>query len=60
MHTSWLADRPNRTFDVLLVHYGENANYGLRDADYYAARKGLQVGADGLCASGASPSRPGV
>ncbi len=42
MHGSWLADRPNRTFDVLLVHYGANANYGRSDADYYAARKGFK------------------
>ncbi len=42
MHASWLADRPNRTFDVLLVHYGANANFGRCDADYYAARQGFK------------------
>lgn len=42
MHASWLADRPNRTFDVLLMHYGTVENYGRSDADYYAARKGFK------------------
>jgi len=42
MHGSWLADRPNRTFDVLLVHYGADANYGRSDADYYASRQGFK------------------
>lgn len=42
MHLSWLEDRPRRSFDVLLVHYGSVPNYGRCDADYYAARKGFK------------------
>lgn len=42
MHGSWLADRPARTFDVLLVHYGKQQNYGRSDADYYLSRRGFK------------------
>jgi hypothetical protein len=42
MHASWLVDRPRRTFDLMLIHYGTADNYGRSDADYYAARKGFK------------------
>ncbi len=42
MHGEWLSDRERRAFDILLVHYGANENYGRTDADYYAARKGFK------------------
>lgn len=42
MHGSWLADRPKRTFDVLLIHYGKVEHYGRSDADYYLASKGFK------------------
>jgi hypothetical protein len=42
MHGSWLADRPNRTFDVLLIHYGRVRNFGRSDADHYLARRGFK------------------
>jgi hypothetical protein len=42
MHGSWLADRPARSFDVFLVHYGKHADFGRRDADYYLSRRGFK------------------
>lgn len=42
MHASWLADRPARTFDVFLVHYGKRADFGRGDADYYVSRRGFK------------------
>ena len=42
MHGSWLADRGARSFNVFLVHYGNNAGFGRDAADHYLSRKGFK------------------
>jgi hypothetical protein len=42
VHASWLADRPSRAFDVFLIYYGRQADFGRGDADHYLARQGFK------------------
>jgi hypothetical protein len=42
VHASWLADRPARTFDVFLIHYGQHDGFGRADADHYQCRTGFK------------------
>jgi hypothetical protein len=41
-HLSWLSDRDNCTFDMFLIYYGERADFGRAEADYYLSRKGFK------------------
>lgn len=42
LHAGWLADRPSRTFDVFLIHYGDEENFARADADYYHVAQGFK------------------
>lgn len=42
VHRSWLADRDARTFDVFLIYYGRQTDFGRSEADHYLARQGFK------------------
>jgi hypothetical protein len=42
MHASWLSDPARRSFDVLLIHYGNRPDFGRDVADHYLSRKGFK------------------
>jgi hypothetical protein len=42
LHASWLNRSAPRTFDLLLVYYGNRTGFGAADATHYLARKGLK------------------
>jgi hypothetical protein len=42
VHRSWLSDPEARTFDLMLIYYGANGEFGRDDADIYLRRQGFK------------------
>lgn len=42
VHRTWLSDPEARTFDVLLIYYGNQGDFGREDADHYLRRQGFK------------------
>ena len=42
MHASWLSESEARTFDLFLIHYGNQADFGRSEATHYVRQKGFK------------------
>jgi hypothetical protein len=42
VHRSWLSDPESRTFDLFLINYGNQADFGRAEATHYLRRKGFK------------------
>ncbi|REK19450.1 MAG: DUF707 domain-containing protein [Planctomycetota bacterium] len=42
VHASWLSQPEERSFDLFLLHYGDQPDYGRAEADHYLSRKGFK------------------
>ncbi len=42
VHRSWLAPGTERTYDLLLIYYGNRSGFGAADATYYLERQGMK------------------
>jgi hypothetical protein len=42
LHGTWLSGPASRTFDLFLIHYGKQPDFGRADATYYAQRRGFK------------------
>ncbi len=42
VHASWSIESAARTYDLLLVYYGDRPGFGATDATHYLARKGMK------------------
>ncbi len=42
VHRTWLSDAGARQFDLMLIYYGNQVDFGRQDADYYVQRRGFK------------------